>query len=188
MPGVIRTRVGYAGGEKSNPTYHNLGNHTETIQIDYDPQKISYERLLQVFWQSHDPTTQSSMTQYRSILFFHDEEQRRLAEESRKEWEETTGRTIATDFRPSSIFWRAEDYHQKYYLRRHADLLRELTAVYPDADDFTDSTVAARLNGFMGGNGTAEILCEEIDGYGLSPQGREKLLVYVTGASEACPG
>jgi len=188
MPGVIRTRVGYAGGEKSNPTYHNLGNHTETIQIDYDPQKISYERLLQVFWQSHNPTVQPALTQYRSILFYHDDEQKRLAEESRKAWEESTGRTIVTDFRPSGVFWRAEDYHQKYYLRRHGDLLSELTVVYPDADDLTDSTVAARLNGFMGGNGTAEMLCAEIDGYGLSLQGREKLLVYVTGASEACPG
>jgi methionine-S-sulfoxide reductase len=187
MPGVIRTRVGYAGGEKSNPTYTNLGNHTETIQIDYDPQRIGYGQLLEVFWLSHDPTVQSPSTQYRSILFFHDDEQKRQAEESRRAWQESNGQTIVTDFREAGAFWRAEDYHQKYSLRRHGDLLRELTAVYPKADDLTDSTVAARLNGFMGGNGTAETLCEEIDDYGLSPQGREKLLVYVTGVSAGCP-
>lgn len=188
MPGVIRTRVGYSGGDKLNPTYHDLGDHTESVQIDYDPERIAYERLLEVFWQSHDPTVQSQVTQYRSILFFHDDEQKRLAEQSRRALEESTGKAIETDIRPAGVFYRAEDYHQKYNLRRHDDLLAELAAIYPDADDLTDSTVAARINGFMGGHGTAQTLCEEIDGYGLSQQGREKLLLHVTGLSEGCPG
>ena len=76
---MIRTRVGYAGGAKENPTYHNLGDHTETLQIDYDSSKISYEKLLELFWEEHDPTSRSWSRQYKAVVFYHDEEQKRLA-------------------------------------------------------------------------------------------------------------
>ena len=80
---MVRTRVGYAGGTKDNPTYHNLGSHSETIQIDYDPVQISYEELLRVFWDSHLPIFPPFSQQYKSAIFYHDENQQRLAEESK---------------------------------------------------------------------------------------------------------
>ena len=79
----MRTRVGYAGGEKKNPTYHSLGDHTETIQIDYDPKQISYAKLLEVFWRSHDPLSRSCSRQHKAAVFYHNEEQKRLATETR---------------------------------------------------------------------------------------------------------
>ena len=83
MPGVIRTRVGYTGGTTVDPTYHDLGDHSETIQIDYDPTQVSYQALLDVFWNSHNPTTRSWSRQYASAVFYHSDEQKKLAMESR---------------------------------------------------------------------------------------------------------
>jgi peptide-methionine (S)-S-oxide reductase len=181
---VIRTRVGYAGGEQPSPTYQNIGDHTETIQIDFDPQKISYAQLLEIFWQSHDPTVPAVSRQYMSILFYHDEAQKQLAEQSRQDREAQTGETIYTEIQPVAAFTRAEDYHQKYILRRDSDLLGEFTAKYPIADDLTDSTAAARINGFLAGEGKAATLEAEIDSYGLSEQGREKLLAILPNLEE----
>ena len=80
---MVRTRVGYAGGTKENPTYTSLGDHSEAIRIDYDPTRISYAELLEIFWQSHNCTSRAYSRQYMSIILYHDEEQRKLAEESR---------------------------------------------------------------------------------------------------------
>jgi len=173
---VIRTRVGYAGGSKDNPTYYNLGDHTETVQIDYDPTRISYEELLDVFWDSHHPVRPSLSAQYKSIIFYHDEEQKRLALESKARREAELNQTIYTEIVPYSRFYLAEDYHQKYYLSNVPDLKKELTAIYPDIHDFTDSTAVARVNGYAGGNGNMENLKQEIDLYGLSPAAKQRLL------------
>jgi len=167
--------VGYAGGSKSNPTYRNLGNHSETIQIDYDPTQITYQELLDVFWSSHSPVSRSTSSQYGSVVFYHDGEQRRLAEKAKKRLQSESGRRIATEIVPYTEFWRAEDYHQKYRLRGFKDLMAEFEAIYPNPADFVDSTAAARVNGYLGGNGTLEQLKEEIDMLGLSREGQERL-------------
>jgi hypothetical protein len=113
--------------------------------------------------------------QYASIIFYHDEEQRRLAEQTKEREQNEMGRTISTEIVPYTEFWRAEDYHQKYYLRGTKDLAEEFKAVYPDAKDFTDSTAAARVNGYVGGHGTMEQFEEEIGRLGLSDEGQDKL-------------
>jgi peptide-methionine (S)-S-oxide reductase len=114
--------VGYAGGQQPDPTYRRLGTHAETLQIDFDPARITYQSLLDLFWQSHDPT-QSRPRQYRSIIFYHDADQQRLAEITRDRQAAQLGRPILTEIRALQRFYRAEDYHQKYYLRRERDLL-----------------------------------------------------------------
>jgi len=180
---VIRTRVGYAGGESTDPTYQDLDGHTETIQLDFDPARVTYAQLLEIFWDSHHPTSEPFSTQYMSILFLHDDEQRRLAEQSKAAEEARLGKKLYTDLRPYRAFHRAEDYHQKHSLRWHEDLLAELTAIYPDADDLTDSTVAARVNGIVDGEGQAAELEAELDSYGLSSESREKLRRLLVGSS-----
>jgi methionine-S-sulfoxide reductase len=172
---VVRTRVGYAGGSKDNPTYRSLGDHSETIQIDYDPSQITYEELLEVFWNNHNPTARSFSRQYAAIVFTHDEEQRRLAEEMKGREAEERGRTIHTEIADYTGFWRAEDYHQKYRLRGVNELFAELQAIYPNTDDVVDSTAAARVNGYVGGHGTMEQLEDEIGRLGLSEEGQETL-------------
>jgi peptide-methionine (S)-S-oxide reductase len=167
--------VGYAGGSKSNPTYHGLGNHSETIQIDYDPTQITYEELLAVFWDNHSPTGRSYSRQYASIIFAHDDEQERLALKTKAREEAGRGQTIYTEIIRFTTFWAAEDYHQKYRLRQNRDLMEEFTAIYPDPNDFVNSSAAARVNGYLGGNGTLAQFEAEIEELGLSVGARQYL-------------
>ena len=167
--------MGYAGGAKENPTYHNLGDHTETLQVDYDPSKISYAQLLELFWEEHDPTSRSWSPQYKAVVFAHDEEQKRLAEESRARIAKKLGKTVHTEVLPYGRFYAAEDYHQKYYLRGHRQILRQFQQYYPQAADLMNSTAAARVNGYIGGHGTASAYKADIDRLGLSAAAREEL-------------
>jgi peptide-methionine (S)-S-oxide reductase len=111
---VIHTRVGYAGGTTVDPTYKTMGDHTETLQVDFDPSRISYGELLDVFWTSHRPTSPPLSRQYMSAILFHNEEQRRAAEESRDRMAKTFG-NVYTRIAPFERFYLAEEYHQKYY-------------------------------------------------------------------------
>ena len=127
--GIISTTVGYMGGHTENPNYGDVckGNtgHAETLQITYDPAKISYDQLLETFWNNHDPTTINRQgpdvgEQYRSIIFYHNTEQKELAEKS-KEKLDSSGRfknPIVTEIIPATTFYPAEDYHQQYLEKR----------------------------------------------------------------------
>ena len=173
---MIRTRVGYAGGEKENPTYERIGDHSETIQIDYDPEQITYAELLDVYWTSHSPTSRPFSRQYASVIFYHDEEQRRLAEGSRDRREAELGKPVYTEIVPYAEFYLAEGYHQKYQLRHDRDLMAEFRAIYPDEADFINSTAAARVNGYVAGNGTLEELQAIVKDLGLSTEAQQRLL------------
>ena len=176
---MVRTRVGYSGGTKKNPTYHDLGDHSESIQIDFDPTQISYQHPLEVFWKAHDPTSRSWSRQYRAALFSHNEEQKRLALESRDREAARINGKIRTEILPASEFYLAEDYHQKYYLRQDYVLGNEFKMMFPSEKDLVNSTAAARVNGYMGGYGTNAALKEGLDQLGLSEAGRKKLLQRV---------
>jgi len=182
---VVRTRVGYTGGTTANPTYYELGDHTETVQIDYDPTQISYADLLEVFWDSHSPTYRTLSFQYRSAIFYHNEEQKQLALESKREREKALGATLYTDIEAAGAFYLAEDYHQKYYLRNQRSLIREFQAIYPDTATLIGSTAVARANGYVGGHGTPED-AETILQLGLSQEATQKLLIMV-GSDEIAP-
>jgi len=121
-----------------------------------------------VFWSAHNPTAPSFSRQYRSAIFYSDERQRQLAEQTKKR-RQSSGR-IYTDIEPFSEFYLAEDYHQKYYLRSVDALMEELRVLFPQERQFVDSTTAARLNGYVGGFGTLEQLEGELDSFGLSEQ------------------
>jgi methionine-S-sulfoxide reductase len=175
MAGVVRTRVGYAGGAKADPTYHDLGDHAETIEIDYDPELLSYQDLLDVFWESHRPTGRRAWSrQYRSVIFFHDAEQRRLAEASKALREKEWGEPIHTEIVPAGAFTRAEDYHQKYSLRHDEALWKELEARFGSDRAVVDSTAAARLNGLLGGHGSRRAVLAEADALGVPASLLEK--------------
>ena len=176
---MFRTRVGYAGGSTEAPTYTNIGDHTETIQVDYDPTQITYRDLLAVFWDSHNPTLPAYSRQYASIVHYTDEEQRQAALASRAAEAERLGEEILTEILPLMSFTRAEGYHQKYRLRGNELLSGEVAAYYPDDIGFTDSTTAMRLNAYLGGYGSRGLLEDEIEGYGLSAEGAEALRALV---------
>lgn len=124
IQGVVKTEVGYEGGMTTNPTYQqvcsNSTGHAEVVQIQFDPEQVTYEDLLNVFWRSHNPTTPNRQgvdigSQYRSVVFYHSEEQRRIAEQSKKDLENATQLNIVTQIVPATTFYRAEEYHQKYH-------------------------------------------------------------------------
>jgi methionine-S-sulfoxide reductase len=167
--------VGYSGGTLEGPTYRRIGDHSESIQIDYDPDRITYRQLLQSFWRDHDPTRSAWRRQYMSVAFYHDEDQREVILETKAEAEARRNKAIVTEIRPAGIFFRAEDYHQKYYLRQHRQLADEFFNIYPQPEDFADSTAAARVNGYLGGNGTLDQLSSELPQLGLSEIGQAHL-------------
>ncbi len=109
----------------------------------------------------------------------HGEEQRRIADKSKKREEERLQSKVSTEIRDFPGFWRAEDYHQKHRLRRESDLVEEVRALYPSEKAFVDSTVTARLNGYFGGHVDAETVRADLDSYGLSAEGRDYLLDFV---------
>ncbi len=187
---MVRTRVGYAGGAKENPTYKRLGDHTETVQVDYDPTRISYQDLLEVFWASHQPGSRSWSRQYMNVIFFENPEQQRLAEESKARVAEKIGDRVQTAILPATAFTWAEDYHQKYYLRMAPPLLQHYARVYPDLPELVNSTAAARVNGYLAGYGSVAQLQEELPDLGLSPEAGQQLMAYVAAKAnpaKACP-
>lgn len=173
---MVRTRVGYTGGALPDPTYRSIGDHTESVQIDFDPRQITYAELLEVFWRSHDPTGGWYSRQYMEAVFYHDEEQKRLALEARDQVAAAHDDPLTTEVLPAGEFYLAEDYHQKWYLRSQAAYYGELAAIYPETGDLIASTAAARINGYLGGYGTREQVKAEIESLGLSAELRERLL------------
>jgi peptide-methionine (S)-S-oxide reductase len=125
VPGVVDTAVGYSGGTTENPTYHDVctgqTGHAEVVQVHYDPAKVSFEDLLDVFWNSHDPTTLNRQgpdfgSQYRSAIFYHDDDQKASALASKASMQASGRfrRPIVTEIVPAAPFYRAEEYHQRY--------------------------------------------------------------------------
>jgi peptide-methionine (S)-S-oxide reductase len=129
IPGVISTRVGYTGGDFNNPTYKDVctdrTGHAEAVEVEYDPAKVSYDDLLKLFWENHDPTQLNRQgpdwgTQYRSAIFYHSAEQEQAARASLAKLEKSGpyGRPIVTQIMPAGPFYQAEDYHQQYLEKR----------------------------------------------------------------------
>ncbi len=127
LDGVTKTEVGYEGGMLERPSYEDVCSHTtghaEVVEVTYDPERVSYEQLLGVFWRKHDPTQLNRQgwdvgDQYRSVVFVHDEEQRVAAEASKAREQTSWRRPIVTVIEPAQTFWPAEDYHQQYLEKR----------------------------------------------------------------------
>ncbi|HSU31875.1 MAG TPA: peptide-methionine (S)-S-oxide reductase MsrA [Bryobacteraceae bacterium] len=129
IDGVVDALVGYEGGHTENPTYKDVctdrTGHAEVVEIEYDPSKVSYDQLLNIFWNEHDPTQVNRQgpdfgTQYRTVIFYHTPEQERIARASKEALEKSGrfSRPIATEIVPAQTFYRAEDYHQQYLAKR----------------------------------------------------------------------
>ncbi|MEX0817601.1 MAG: peptide-methionine (S)-S-oxide reductase MsrA [Gaiellales bacterium] len=127
VPGVTDTAVGYMGGTVTNPTYKQVctdrTGHAEVVQVEYDPEEVSYEQLLDAFWEEHDPTQMNRQgpdvgSQYRSVVFFHTPEQQEQALASKARIQAQNPDPVVTEIVPASDFWRAEEYHQQYLVKR----------------------------------------------------------------------
>jgi peptide-methionine (S)-S-oxide reductase len=151
LEGVVRTRVGYAGGTKRNPTYHALGDHTEVFQVDFDPEESSFADLLDRVFQNHNPRHQSRNTQYQNIVFAATPGQREVLDEflAAEEYSDTA---IETRIEQLGEFSLAEAYHQKHSLQSRPGLADAFEAADYDNADLRESPAATKLNGHAGGH------------------------------------
>lgn len=178
LPGVIRTRVGYAGGTSRMPAYRQMGDHTETVQIDFDPQIITIEVILAVFWNNHNPININDYKgrQYRSLLLYGDQKQLESIQHVLEKREEQGKGKPETEITPYSEFHPAEDKHQKYVLKRYPDAIEKLSSLYPSPDKLNNSTLAARLNGLAKGYTNLEQIKNEIHQWPISPVKRTLMI------------
>lgn len=167
--------MGYAGGSSPSPSYHAIGDHSESIQIDFNPDMISYGDLLNEFLAAHDPSVHAYSRQYASLIHVHDEAQRAAAEQAIADHHARTGKAVFTQIVPLSVFTLAEDYHQKYQLRQTRAVEVEFEALYPDYRALANSTAAMRVNAYAGGYLPLDGLAAEAPSLGLSDAAAARL-------------
>lgn len=151
VDGVVRTRVGYAGGTTLDPTYHALGDHTEVVQVEFDPDTVAYRDLLDRVFSSHNPQHQTRKTQYQNVVFAETEDQRTALGEFLTS-QGLTADGIGTRIEQLSRFYPAEGYHQKHKLRSVSSLMDAFEAAGYDDDELRESPIAAKLNGYAAGH------------------------------------
>lgn len=151
MDGVVRTRVGYAGGTKSDPSYHSLGDHTEVVQVDFDPAVVTHRTLVEAAFQQHPPHTQPRKTQYQHVVFASTPTQRTAIDAVLAGLGETAA-GVETRIEQLSQFYPAEDYHQKYRLRSASSFLGAFEEAGYTDEDIRESPIAATLNGYTAGH------------------------------------
>ncbi|QKS71611.1 peptide-methionine (S)-S-oxide reductase [Paenalkalicoccus suaedae] len=172
----MRTRVGYAGGNAENPTYKEMGDHSETLQIDIDPSIITGEEVLDLFWDLHSGKQHGYRDrQYRSVLLYENNRQKEIAIERMKKWEKKKGHLIETEIAPLTSFTLAEDYHQKYRLKRYKKVTLSLLECFKTHEAFNHAMLTARLNGLASGVGTKAGIIKELKQSVHMPDQQEQL-------------
>jgi peptide-methionine (S)-S-oxide reductase len=168
LNGVVKTRVGYAGGTTVNPTYTSIGDHTEITEVQYDPDACTYGDLLEWFF-AHNDTTTPQKKQYQSAILYVDDEQKELAEKTIQEKQKKlTARKIQTYVKKLDKFYQAEDYHQKYWLRCQPHIFKALK--FTSDKDVVESELAAKVNAFLAGYDRFDVLERLQKQHNLSPQ------------------
>lgn len=169
MRGVLRTRTGYAGGTLADPTYRQMGDHSESVELEYNPEILSYEQILRVFWDHHNPLNINGYKgrQYQSMLLYRSSGQKEAIDRVLEERRESGRGEPATEVHPLTTFHPAEEKHQKYYLKRHPDAVAKLLTLYPSRADMDESMLAARLNGLAKGFINRSRLLEEVEEWPL---------------------
>ncbi len=154
-----------------------MGDHTEAIQLDFNPDIISYGELLEIFWGNHCPEFRAPSKQYASIIFYHNKEQEELAYRSKEKAERA--KVLHTTIVPFDSFYMAEAYHQKYYLQLTREIMSELSKSYSDFRELVASTAAARINGYIKGYGDIEGFNRDKERLGLSERALKRLEAIV---------
>lgn len=181
LPGVIHTCTGYAGGTTAAPTYREMGDHTEVVQLTFNPQLLSFEEIVKRFWDSHNPVNINDYkgNQYRSLLMVHNDRQSAAIQHMIEQWRELGQSEPATAIIPYSVFYRAEDRHQKYYLQRYPDAMEKLGMLFSTQAELLGSTLAARLNGLAKGYTNLAIVIKELEQWDMDSSAREQMLALI---------
>ncbi|WP_407868389.1 peptide-methionine (S)-S-oxide reductase MsrA [Paenibacillus sp. P36] len=183
LAGITRTRVGFAGGTTENPTYRQLGDHSETVEMDFDSSIVSLEAILHVFWGNHNPVNINDYKgrQYRSLILYRDSTQLDIIRKVMANNEEQGKGMPDTEVAPFKGFYPAEDRHQKYYLKRYPDAIEKLRALFPTEEELTNATLAARLNGLAKGYTNMDRIINEIRTWLISGEEQEEIIRLIRG-------
>ncbi len=183
LPGITSTRVGFAGGTTDNPNTRQTGDHTEMVEIEFDPEIISLESILNVFWSSHNPVNINNYRDrlYQSLILFRDPAQQHVIQEVMKSREEQGNGRPDTEVAPYAGFYPAEDRNQKFYLRRFPDAMDKLKALFATENELMGSTLAARLNGLAKGHTNLEKIIDEIRTWPISSEEQEAVIQLIKG-------
>lgn len=181
LPGVTETRVGYAGGTTGQPTYREMGDHSETVEISFDAELIAADQLLETFWNNHNPVNINGYKgrQYQSLLLYRDTLQAETFNRVKKRVEAAKGQALETEIAAFEAFYPAEPRHQKYYLKRYPDAVDRLSGLYESEEAFLRSTLAARLNGIAKGYANLGPVLREIQAWPMNPDERNALIEQV---------
>ena len=166
--------MGYCGGTTPEPTYRNIGDHAEAVQLHFDPALISYDDLLALFWDGHDPTFGKG-SQYRAGLYCEDDEQLAAGRRTASALQQQLGAPVVTEIVLGKPFYSAEGYHQKWRLRQTAAVFEALAEHYPDEETFLASTAAAKANAYVSGHGSAAQLERDLPLLRLQGRARAEL-------------
>ncbi|QAY67260.1 peptide-methionine (S)-S-oxide reductase MsrA [Paenibacillus protaetiae] len=181
LPGVIRTRTGYAGGTSADPNYRRMGDHTEVVEVDYDPAAIPLAKLLKLFWDSHNPVNINGYKgrQYQSLLLYRNEAQ--LAEALMVLEQLSAGGKLKpeTEIRLYDRFFIAEDRHQKYDVKRYPHAVELLERLYPPGQRWEHGTLAARLNGLAKGYTSLQRVIAEMEQWPADAEEKSRLIRLV---------
>ncbi|MZQ86581.1 peptide methionine sulfoxide reductase [Paenibacillus sp. 5J-6] len=178
LAGITRTRVGFAGGTTENPTYRQMGDHSETVEMDFDPSIVSLETILHVFWSNHNPVNINDYKgrQYRSLVLYRNPIQMDIIHKVMADREVQGNGRPDTEVAPLIHFYLAEDRHQKYYLKRYPDALDKLKPLFPTDEELTNATLAARLNGLAKGYTNMDKIIHEIRTWLISSEEQEEII------------
>ena len=166
--GVLRTRVGYSGGDLTTPSYNNLGNHIEVFEVDYDPEVISYEQLVELYFVFYDATMRPISLRVKPVIYYRTEEVYNVASRIKQSIEAASSEGIFAVIEPFDIFYLAENKHQLSYLKQESSLYDEITQIFQDEDQLLLSILASKLNGFIPGYGDPNELALILKDSGLS--------------------
>lgn len=170
-PGVIRTEVGFSGGQMPNPNYSAIGDHVETVKVVFDPNQITYQALLEHFWKNHNAQAKPIFRQYASAVFTQSEAQRDTAKRVRESWQHRSKEKLLTAIVPLTIFYAADQGHQKYYLQQDKNLLKSL----PSSAHLLNTKLATKLNAVNGRAGERSALDKQLEALGIARRARQAL-------------
>ncbi|SFT12921.1 peptide-methionine (S)-S-oxide reductase [Paenibacillus sp. BC26] len=178
LAGITRTRVGFAGGTTDNPKTRHTGDHTEMVEIEFDPAIVRLETILALFWNNHNPANINNYRDrlYNSLVLYRDKAQLSVIQEVMKSRGEQGKGVPATEYMPYTVFYPAEDRHQKYFLKRFPDAIAKLRTLFPTDDELTQATLAARLNGIAKGFANMDQIIQEIRTWPIGREEQEEII------------
>ncbi len=168
IDGVLRTRVGYAGGDSTTPSYDNLGNHIEVFEVDYDPDLLSYEDMVKLYFYVYDATARPFSQRVTPVIYYRNEAEQEISERVKLSIEANSEKGLFTVIRPLEVFYLAEEKHQLSYLKQETSLYMEVREIFVEEDALLLSILASKLNGFIAGYGLDSDLASILKSSGLS--------------------